>query len=438
MKKSLLLLILVYCHSISAQRLPVLNLIKYDTTDLKGYYFFTASSNLIITDKETNIIFYKPWNFDYTFTLAPNKEMFLGTNDFAYLLDSTFKIIDSFVCKKGVKNDPHDALALPEGHILLLGTENVKMVFSDLPDFKERWKSDTAFIPTAVIQEQDAQHNVVFEWHAKDHFLLSDADSFFDNRDNPPEWTHSNALALDKDDNILLSSRNLNEITKINRNNGFIMWRFGGKHNEFKFVNCPVPFYGQHDIKRLTNGHITLFDNGQNSVSHGARAMEFELDEKNKIATLVWSYTYDKNSSSNGRGNVQRLSDGNTLISYGKHFSGDVCFLIVNSSGKKLMQVNGPSVYRVTNYQDLPFQLHRPVINCFDSAGVKYFDAGAGYKSYKWNTGDTTRIIKITNQGSYSVFVPYGDGGFISSEKYRMEDIYKPCESGSSPRNKKE
>ena len=71
--------------------------------------------------------------------------------------------------------------------------------------------------------------------------------------------------------------------------------------------------------------------------------------------------------------------------------------------------------------------MHRPVIDCFDSAGVNYLDAGAGYRSYKWNTSDTTRIIKATKAGSYSVFVNYGDGGFISSEKLILVGLSKSC-----------
>jgi hypothetical protein len=81
----------------------------------------------------------------------------------------------------------------------------------------------------------------------------------------------------------------------------------------------------------------------------------------------------------------------------------------------------------VLHYSTLPFKLHRPVINCIDSAGVKYLDAGAGYDSYQWNTGETTRKIEVKKQGVYSVSVPYGEGGFINSEKITVNDIANPC-----------
>ena len=410
-----------------AQELPIFKATKYDSTAVKGCFFLAAKDNLIIMDKDANIVYYKPIEDVLDFTLEQNGKMIVASMANTFEMDSTFYMKDTFACKNEIGHDQHDRIILPKNHILLMGKERLKIDLTNYPEWTRLAKHYSPVLPTAVIQELDAERNVIFEWRAKDHFLLSDVDTFFISHDFSPEWTHSNALELDEDGNILLSSRNLNEITKINRSNGSIIWRFGGKNNEFKFVNCPVPFYGQHNIRKLANGHFTLFDNGDNIVPHGARAMEFELDEVNKIATLVWSYTYDKNMSSKGRGNVQRLTDGNTLINFGDPSCGNVSFCTVNSRGEKILEVScfSPNSYRVTNYPSLPFHLNRPQISCFDSAGVKYLGAGVGYKSYKWNTGDTTRIIKITHAGSYSVFVPYGEGGFISSEKFTIGDIEK-------------
>ena len=50
-------------------------------------------------------------------------------------------------------------------------------------------------------------------------------------------------------------------------------------------------------------------------------AKEYALDEINKVATLVWSYAHPYVNgnpvSSAALGNVQRLSNGNTLINWG-------------------------------------------------------------------------------------------------------------------------
>ena len=427
MKYFLGLIILIISITSEAQKLPQFKVTYFDNKIYDGYYFVSLFEIPMILDKDFNIVyFHLPIKSASDFKLTPGGKMYYATQQSSFIMDSTFRVVDAYACPKGITNDNHDGLILPNGHFLLIGNENVKMDFTKSPELKKRWKSDSSLIPATVIVEQDAKHNVVFEWHAKDHFSIDDADAFYDNRDTPPEWTHSNALAIDRDGNILLSSRNLNEITKINRKDGSVIWRFGGKNNQFKYVNCEVPFYGQHDIRVLPNGHYTLFDNGENINTHGARALEFELDETNKIATLKWSYTFDEAVSSDGRGNVQRLTDGNTLVNLGTPSSGDVCFMVVNPAGKKLFQVRTPpsKFYRVIYYPSLPFQLPRPVITCTYSDDVNYLDAGAEYAAYNWNTGETTRKIAIKKPGAYSVFVSCGEGGFISSNIITLTDIY--------------
>jgi hypothetical protein len=122
---------------------------------------------------------------------------------------------------------------------------------------------------------------------------------------------------VDPDGNILLSSRHLSEITKINVETGDIIWRLGGKNNQFNFVNDSIGFSYQHDIRRLANGDITLMDNGNMHVPAFSRAVEYKLDEVNKTATLVWQFRHTPDVYDSYMGNVQRLSDGNTIIGWG-------------------------------------------------------------------------------------------------------------------------
>ncbi len=61
---------------------------------------------------------------------------------------------------------------------------------------------------------------------------------------------------------ILLSFRHLNEVTKIDSSSGEIIWRLGGKQNQFTFLGDTMPFSAQHDARRIANGNLTLFDNG--------------------------------------------------------------------------------------------------------------------------------------------------------------------------------
>src|SRR6185436_5773772 len=229
-------------------------------------------------------------------------------------------------------------------------------------------------------------------------------------------------IDVDNDGNLLLSTRNFSEITKINRADSSIMWRLGGKQNEFTFANSPLPFYAQHDIRKLSNGHITLFDNGEYLVPHGCRGVEFELDEVNKIATQKWDYMYDSTISARSLGNVQRLANSNTLVNFGNSINSDISFVVVDSSGSKIVQLDGITSYRVFYYPSLPWQLHRPQITSLDSLGLTWLDAGAGYASYLWSNGHTTQKIALPAvPDTFNVFVPIGTEGFISSENF-IED----------------
>ncbi len=50
-----------------------------------------------------------------------------------------------------------------------------------------------------------------------------------------------------------------------------------------------------------------------------------------------------------------------------------------------------------------------------------------GHSSYLWSTGAATRRIQITAADTYYVYVPYGQGGYISSERIIITNLSNPC-----------
>jgi len=174
----------------------------------------------------------------------------------------------------------------------------------------------TALVTGLIIQELDAAKNVIFEWRSWDHFLITDTQTIHLNTE-PVDYVHGNAIELDIDGNLLISNRHLNEITKINRQTGTVMWRMGGKRNQFTFVNDNRPFSHQHDIRRLRNGNITLFDNGNFLQPPYSRAVEYKLDEGKKIATLIREDRNTPHAYGFAMGSNQRLSNNNALVGWG-------------------------------------------------------------------------------------------------------------------------
>jgi hypothetical protein len=129
--------------------------------------------------------------------------------------------------------------------------------------------------------------------------------------------SHMNAIDVDEDGHLLVSSRHLSEVTKINRQTGQVIWRLGGPHSDFSFVNDPLNgFSCQHDIRVVGQRRYTVFDNGNDHHPPVSRAVEYELDPNAGTATLVWEYRAVPDRYAYHQGNAQRLPNGNTLINF--------------------------------------------------------------------------------------------------------------------------
>ncbi|MEI6020584.1 MAG: aryl-sulfate sulfotransferase, partial [Bacteroidota bacterium] len=396
----------------------------------KGYYMFApikftqTKSDQFLVDGDGDLVFYRafPTFRTFDFKKHPNGKVSYFDSFYNYfiVMDSLFNNIDT-VKTAGYYTDVHDLIILPSGHYLLMGVETTVTDLSAYHMFKHTHAagSTSAKWQAAVIQELDTNNIIHFQWHANTHFQFDSADPFWLNDSDIVDWTHSNSLEPDTDGNIIMSSRHFNEITKINRTTGAIMWRFGGKYNQFALLGDTTPFYGQHDARRLKNGHITLFDNGNHFNPHPARALEYELDEEAMTAKLVWSYIYDSLMYSNAMGNVQRLPNKQTLVNYGATNTNSMCFNVVDSLGQEVFNLTFPTglySYRSFYYPNMPWAIQRPTVTCFDSLGVLYLKAQSGLSNYNWNTGSSSQIIRVISTGSYVVNVPYGQNAYVLSE----------------------
>lgn len=229
-----------------------------------------------------------------------------------YALDSNYAVVDSFRCGNGYETDAHELRVLPNGHALLMAYDPQIVDMSQIipKGFPE------ATVLGLIIQEIDRDKNVVFQWRSWDHFQILDAVGIPFSR-TTIDYVHGNSLDVGPDGNILLSSRHMSEVTKISRATGDVLWRLGGKNNQFRFIGDPIGFSYQHDARWLPGGHVTLFDNGNFHSPRFSRAVEYEVDEEKMTAKLVWEYRHDPDVFGSAAGSVQRLSNGNTLIGWG-------------------------------------------------------------------------------------------------------------------------
>jgi hypothetical protein len=261
-----------------------------------------------------------PFNFklqangQYAYTEADTN---VANQSIVRILDEDLNLVASYSCGNGYSTATHDVILLPNGNIILVASDPMPFNMRDIVPNGD----PNANVIGSVVQELDKDMNVVFQWRSGDH---TDVDETYENISlNSFRTLHINAIEVDTDGNFLFSARNFSQIIKVNRNTGEIMWRLGGKKNEFEFIgeheeNAPFYFSQQHDIRRQSNGNITLFDNGNlRPTPQYSRVVEYNLDEINKTATLVWDYRHTPDIYVPLRGSAQVLPNGNILVGNG-------------------------------------------------------------------------------------------------------------------------
>jgi hypothetical protein len=308
---------------------------------------------IIILDNRGRPFYYRKMsNFCFDFKLQPSGLItyFDRKYNYFFAMNNQFEITNSYYCENGYSTDGHELRILPNGHYLIIGGDFEKVDMSKIVAGGDT----SAIVMGIVIQEIDKNRNVVFQWRSFDHFKITDATDDINLTAANIDYVHTNAIEVDTDGNILISSRHLDEITKINRQTGDIIWRLGGKNNQFQFINDSVGFSHQHDVRRLPNGDISLFDDGNLHWSQlPSRALEYKLDEKNLSAQLVWQFKNSPDEFSTAMGSVQRLDDGNTLIGWG---TGSPAITEVTSQGMKVFELFLPD--GMMNYRAFRFKLN--------------------------------------------------------------------------------
>lgn len=253
--------------------------------------------------------------------------------------------------------DAHDAILLPDGGWIIAAYER-----NTTPG--EPARTD------AVIQQVSADGQLVHEWNSADHMAPVDpadpdreAGKRATDTMNPyvdttggetlrPDYAHVNSFELvDGGENLLVSFRHTSSVFKIawseaaDRTDGHafgdVVWRLGGKHSDFTFVDDPyLGPCAQHTATQLANGNILIYDNGSPEPTNTffpdssmcvnpadltgepvgrefTRITEYALDTATDEATLVWEYTRGTPAwFAFFAGGVTRQPNGNTLISW--------------------------------------------------------------------------------------------------------------------------
>ncbi|MFL2983226.1 MAG: aryl-sulfate sulfotransferase [Candidatus Neomarinimicrobiota bacterium] len=249
------------------------------------------------------------------FKVQENKiTYFNDINNSWIVLDRNMVEVDTLRCVNGYYTDFHDIHLLPNGGYILQAYDSMSVDLSQI----DPGGSTSATVVSLIIQEFDSANNLLLEWNAWDHLNIANY-SYLNLSANFIMWMHGNSLYVDVDSNIIISNRRSSEIIKIDRNSGQIIWILGGPNNQFTIINDSYNgFSRQHDAKRLENGNLLLFDNGNDHEPAISRALEYELDEIEMTADLIWEFSHPEGFVGLAMGSVQRLPNNNTLINWGR------------------------------------------------------------------------------------------------------------------------
>lgn len=283
-----------------------------------GYYV------MMLTNDGTTVWYKQLTNAAFDFKQLPNGYLHYAQQYHALtwggggyvtheILDENFNDIESIHAGNGYNAECHDFKMLPNGHALVTSfymtqVDMSKVVTNGNP---------AALVSGAIIQELDAQRNVVFQWRSWDHYPFTS------------EWVNSTAAVIsefhvncvfeDTDGNLIISTPNW--VKKISRQTGQIMWHLGGSENQFTFVGVSpqegTNAFAGHGINRLPNGHVLIYNNGGSAPGTTSTVHEYVLDETNLVATYIWSYTPNPAVAGPSQGDAQRLANGNTFIGWG-------------------------------------------------------------------------------------------------------------------------
>jgi hypothetical protein len=149
---------------------------------------------------------------------------------------------------------------------------------------------------------------------------------------------HANSIHYhDYDDSYTISDRNPNLFIKVTRA-GVLKWQFGGSCTNAPAPACvPGDWKVNHGHDMLKDGTFLIFNNGQSGAS---TALFYKLTE---TGTLSASKTgqYSPGTTSSVLGDVQRLPNGNTLVTFSIAGSMDE----IDASGDLVQHITGPGGY---------------------------------------------------------------------------------------------
>lgn len=283
-----------------------------------GYVAFAAGGYGLVINNTGRVVWYRHFpdgvglNFQPQatgrYTVRP--PLWEGSPDAPWLeLDALGNVIRTIGCAGGLVSRFHDVLARPDGSYWMMCDETRVINLAGAGGM------DAAQVTGTVFQHVSATGALLFEWSAFDHFELLDLPPN-ERSGQTVNWTHGNALDLDAEGHLLVSFRNLSEITRINTQTGQVLWRMGGTRNQFAITGTAAPaFSRQHGVRAIAPGRLLLLDNFHDPAF--SRAEWYTYNSTAKSAGLTSAFGSTPPTLAGLGGTAQALPGDRLLVTFG-------------------------------------------------------------------------------------------------------------------------
>lgn len=390
---------------------PEISVTKYSAPE-NGNYFIAlkrlTTRYLAILDNNGIPVFYESKTGDvYDFKLQKNGMLtyYSLKNRKFYGMDSKYAIVDSFFTGNGYWADFHDLQVMPDNHAFLIAydTEPVRM------DTVVSNNDTTACVQGCILQEIDTSKNVIWQWRSWDHFDITDTQ--FDLTQRNIQSCHTNSIDIIDDSTAVISSRHMDEITKINRITGDIIWRLGGKRNQFTIDSNAPDFHMQHDARYLGNNKFSLYDNGlqSNNENSSSRGLIYNLDQVKHTGSKVIEIRHNPELFAPNMGNMQVTKKGNIIIEWGNIGADSLGYRNIiseyDSAGNIVSEIRLNDGSYLYSYRAFKFPWKNNLLTS-DTDTLKF-------------PGDTTLSFAVKNNGTETLQM---EGVYIDSANFQLAD----------------
>ena len=295
-----------------------------DTTSVKGEILMALNSStdgkLFFLDQRgsikrevsvgTDVENLQKWNINgqvrYTYFHTEGISTLDGTTGtelgYEMVCDSSLNILDSVKLLSFDNIDANVQNKLDVHEFILLGDKHYiyETYYKELPNNIPDSLHPAAGVKVAACIIQEALNGeVVFQWDGTQYpelYSASQENNNFSDSSTLLDYMHLNSICVDStDNNLVVSFRNLNEIVKLNRQTGQIIWRLGGNHSDFALSPDEV-FLRQHYPRLIENGQtLIVLDNGHDSLRAYSRILEFQLNQTTKTINSFKSFNIPDN-----------------------------------------------------------------------------------------------------------------------------------------------